>query len=112
MRRGYSAAMPPASAPAITRHLLVRGRVQGVYYRASTVEAATRLGVLGWVRNRRDGSVEAVLAGPAATVAEMIEACRRGPASARVEAVDATPVGDDMLGPRHPGERFSVLSTV
>lgn len=78
MRRGYSAAMPPASAPAITRHLLVRGRVQGVYYRASTVEAATRLGVLGWVRNRRDGSVEALLHGPADAVEALTAWARQG----------------------------------
>ena len=97
---------------AAVSHVTIRGRVQGVGYRAWLAGEAMRRGLAGWVRNRRDGSVEAVLAGPAATVAEMIEDCRRGPASARVEAVDATPVGDDMLGPRHPGERFSVLSTV
>ena len=94
MRRGYSAAMPPASAPAITRHLLVRGRVQGVYYRASTVEAATRLGVLGWVRNRRDGSVEALAAGTPDAVEQLIQACQTGPSMAHVLNVDVRDAPD------------------
>ena len=68
----------------------IHGRVQGVWFRAWTVENATRRGLRGWVRNRYDGSVEALLCGPASTVDEMIEACRRGPRSARVERIDQT----------------------
>jgi acylphosphatase len=66
------------SARAI-RHLVIRGRVQGVGYRAFAEYTALDHGLAGWVRNRRDGAVEAVLAGPAATVAEVVEAYRRGP---------------------------------
>jgi acylphosphatase len=68
----------------------IHGRVQGVWFRAWTVENAVRRGLRGWVRNRGDGSVEALFCGPAAAVDEMIEACRRGPRSARVERIDQT----------------------
>lgn len=71
--------------------VLVTGRVQGVWYRGWTVEKATRLGLDGWVRNRSDGSVEAVFAGPKETVDAMVAACHRGPPSARVERVTAEP---------------------
>ncbi|MFM9842611.1 MAG: acylphosphatase [Dongiaceae bacterium] len=66
----------------------IHGRVQGVWYRAWTVENAVGRGLRGWVRNREDGSVEALFCGPAPAVDEMIEACRRGPRSARVERID------------------------
>lgn len=66
----------------------IRGRVQGVWYRAWTVEAARAHGVTGWVRNRRDGSVEALFMGTAAQVDGLIEACREGPELARVEAIE------------------------
>lgn len=69
----------------------IEGRVQGVWYRGWTVEEATRRGLDGWVRNRRDGAVEAVFAGPKDAVEAMIAACRRGPPSARVDRVDAEP---------------------
>ena len=65
-------------------HLLIRGRVQGVAYRAWTVQEARRRGLAGWVRNLRDGSVEAVLQGPEHEVEMMILACRRGPPMASV----------------------------
>ncbi|MGE0117681.1 MAG: acylphosphatase [Dongiaceae bacterium] len=68
----------------------IRGRVQGVWYRAWTVEEASRRQLRGWVRNRRDGSVEALFHGPGPAVREMIDRCRSGPPHARVEAVEQT----------------------
>jgi acylphosphatase len=65
----------------------ITGRVQGVGYRAWTVDEARRRGLSGWVRNLADGDVEAVFSGSAATVDDMIAACRRGPSSARVDHV-------------------------
>ncbi len=97
---------------ATATHVTIRGRVQGVGYRAWTADVARRKGLAGWVRNRRDGTVEAVFSGPEEVVAEMLATCRRGPSLARVEAVEASPAGDDMLGLRAAGERFSVLSTL
>jgi len=73
-------------------HVLISGRVQGVWFRAWTEREALSRGLGGWVRNRRDGTVEAVLAGPAAAVAEMLEACRKGgPPLAQVDEVVASP---------------------
>jgi acylphosphatase len=71
-------------------HVRVRGRVQGVYYRASTQEAATRLGLCGWVRNCPDGSVELVAEGPTDRLDRLLEWCRRGPPAARVDACEST----------------------
>jgi acylphosphatase len=98
------------SAPTI-RHLIIRGRVQGVGYRAFVEDEAAMRGLEGFVRNRRDGTVEAVIAGSSETVAAMIEACRRGPFSARVDAVDVSEAAPDMLSQRRRGERFSELPT-
>jgi acylphosphatase len=94
------------------RHLTIRGRVQGVGYRYWFEQQARARGLEGWVRNRRDGSVEAVLAGPAEAVAELIAQCRRGPSSARVEAVQDEAANSDALNVRRAGERFSVLGTI
>jgi acylphosphatase len=66
----------------------------------------------GWVRNRRDGSVEALFAGPENVVANMIALCRRGPSSARVDAVTEENASPDALNLRRPGEGFSVLPTL
>ena len=74
-----------------TVRLKISGRVQGVSYRWWTVGAATERGLDGWVRNRRDGTVEALISGPVATVDEMIEACRHGPPAARVTDIEITP---------------------
>jgi acylphosphatase len=69
----------------------ITGRVQGVWYRGWTVEQARALGLAGWVRNRADGSVEALFAGDEAVVSEMIARCRKGPPAARVERIDLAP---------------------
>ncbi len=95
----------------VIRHVTIRGRVQAVGFRAFVEDAAAMQGVEGWVRNRRDGSVEAVFAGPAEAVRAAIDACRRGPPAAEVEAVDEREAGPDMLAQRHPGDHFSVLWT-
>ncbi len=68
--------------------VVVAGRVQGVWYRGWVVETATGLGLGGWVRNCRDGTVEAVFAGPEPAVEDMVASCRQGPAMARVDTVD------------------------
>ena len=94
------------------RRVTIRGRVQGVGYRYWIEQQARARGLEGWVRNRRDGGVEALFAGPADVVSEMIALCRRGPTSARVDALEQAPAGSDALNLRRPGERFSVLPTI
>ena len=71
-------------------HVLVRGAVQGVFFRVETRDRARSLGVGGWVRNTPDGAVEAVFEGDDQRVESMVEWCRRGPAGARVEDVETT----------------------
>jgi acylphosphatase len=78
--------------------VLVRGRVQGVGFRYSMIERARSLGLGGWVRNRADGSLEAVFEGARERVESMVDWCRRGPSGARVESVD-----EDVEAPK--GER-------
>ena len=80
----------------IARHLQITGRVQRVGFRASMVQAAAALRVSGWVRNRSDGSVEALVQGSPAQVEQMIAWARQGPIRARVDGVDVThaEVGD------------------
>ena len=94
------------------RQVAIRGRVQGVGFRYWVEQEAGARRLEGWVRNRRDGSVEALFSGPAEVVSEMIALCRRGPPSARVEAVQEEPASADALNLRRPGERFSVLPTI
>jgi acylphosphatase len=72
----------------ILAHVVFKGRVQGVFFRASTKEAAVREGVRGWVRNLPDGSVEAVFEGPEAKVMKVIELCKTSFPRARVDTVD------------------------
>lgn len=96
----------------VIRGVTVRGRVQGVGFRMWIEREARARRLEGWVRNRRDGSVEAVFAGPAAAVDAMLEACRRGPPSARVNAVDVVEADSQELAGRWPGETFSQLPTV
>jgi acylphosphatase len=83
--------MPPMRSV----HLHIAGRVQGVGYRAWAIETARRLGLRGWVRNRRDGTVEALVIGAEDSVAAMIEACREEPFAARVAKVAASEAADD-----------------
>jgi acylphosphatase len=94
------------------RQVTITGRVQGVGYRAWVEHRAVAHGLEGWVRNRKDGSVEALFAGPAEVVADMVAACRRGPSSARVDAVQDEPANSDALNLRRARERFSVLPTI
>jgi acylphosphatase len=75
----------------VARLLRIHGRVQGVYYRASAQEEALRLGLSGWVRNRSDGSVEALVAGCDADVECFIRWAWQGPAAARVVDVEIQP---------------------
>ena len=78
--------------------MIVTGRVQGVFFRGSTVEAARARGVHGWVRNRRDGGVEAVFEGPAEQVEALVDHCRRGPPGARVDRVEVFTEPPETLG--------------
>ncbi len=94
------------------RQVTIRGRVQGVGYRAWVEHQAMARGLEGWVRNRRDGSVEALFAGPADVVADMVALCRRGPSSARVDALQDEPATSEALNLRLAGEGFSVLPTI
>ena len=69
-------------------HVFIRGRVQGVWYRGSMAQEAEQVGVAGWVKNLRDGRVEAVIEGRGEAVEHMVRWCGQGPPGARVEAVD------------------------
>jgi acylphosphatase len=93
----------------VSRRIVIRGRVHGVGFRAWTEYTALERGLQGWVRNCRDGSVEALFVGPAEAVAAMIEQCRQGPPGARVDAIDQREAGSGELALRRPGELFSVL---
>ncbi|HWD74635.1 MAG TPA: acylphosphatase [Solirubrobacteraceae bacterium] len=76
------------SSDTVRRHLVVHGKVQGVFFRDSTREKAENEGVAGWAVNRDDGAVEVVLEGPRDAVEAVADYCRSGPAHARVESVD------------------------
>jgi acylphosphatase len=98
------------NADDVIRHVVIRGLVQGVGFRVWTEHTALAHGLAGWVRNRSDGAVEAVFAGPPARVAAMLEACAKGPRGARVETLDHWVAGSSALARRRPGEQFSVLA--
>ena len=82
---------------ALQARLTITGRVQGVGYRDWAITTGRSLGLAGWVRNRTDGSVEALVVGDDQAVGAMIDACRRGPMVARVDAVDVEPIDLDVL---------------
>jgi acylphosphatase len=94
--------------PTTTRHLRITGRVQGVGYRWSMAQQAQALGITGWVRNRRDGSVEALATGPSDAVQALIEWAQRGPAMARVERVEV----QEALGAAEVLDGFEQRETV
>ncbi|KAJ8637022.1 hypothetical protein MRB53_011289 [Persea americana] len=92
--------------PLKTVRVMIKGRVQGVFYRNWTVENARELGIKGWVRNRRDGSVEALFSGDPNSIQEMEARCRRGPPAAMVTALDVVPSDEN------PGDGFDRRPTV
>ncbi|GMJ02986.1 hypothetical protein HRI_003967800 [Hibiscus trionum] len=89
-----------------TVRVVIKGMVQGVFYRNWTIENATELGLKGWVRNRRDGSVEALFSGSPDSVQEMEQRCRRGPPASMVTGLQVFPSDDD------PGTGFEKKPTV
>ncbi len=78
----------PGADIAVRRRVVVRGHVQGVFFRDSVRRRAEAAGVAGWVRNNRDGTVEAVFEGEPSAVERLVELCREGPRSARVDRLD------------------------
>ena len=94
-----------SAAAKTTRHLAVRGRVQGVGYRESMRAAARKLGCTGWVRNRADGSVEALVQGAPECVAALLAWAQRGPPAARVATVEEIPIST----PPAEFDEFAVL---
>jgi acylphosphatase len=83
-------------ADLVTKRLRITGRVQGVGYREWTIRTARAAGLTGWVRNRADGSVEAVVQGSAGTVNTFVAACQAGPPIARVTAVETSPDDSEL----------------
>jgi acylphosphatase len=98
--------------PRVIRHVVMSGKVQGCGFRVWTERQALGRGLEGWVRNRRDGTVEAVFAGPAAAVEAMIAACHKGPPLSHVTQVVVRDGEAIQLAARPAGERFSLLTTV
>jgi acylphosphatase len=95
----------------VIRHIVIRGRVQGVGYRAWTETAALERGVQGWVRNCRNGTVEALFSGSPEVVEAMIATCSDGPHGSRVDRIDQREGKRDEFALRRAGELFSVLPT-
>lgn len=92
-------------AEAVTQKILIHGRVQGVGFRAWIQDQAERLELSGWVRNRKDGTVEAEFHGPLEVVKRMIEECHQGPQAAQVERVEPESVEGN------PARGFEVKAT-
>jgi acylphosphatase len=91
----------------MARNLRITGLVQGVGYRAAFASHAQTLNLSGWVRNRRDGSVEALVCGDAVAIDKIIAWARRGPPGARVNEVRV----DEADDPEQPSQSFAILST-
>ena len=107
--RSFSAmASSQDSSSTKTERVVIKGRVQGVFYRNWTVDNARELGLKGWVRNRRDGSVEALFSGTSDAVQEMEQRCRRGPRDAVVTGLEVFPCNEDD----DPGTGFQRKPTV
>jgi len=96
----------------VQRHVVISGRVQGVGYRAWTEDAAAERRLRGWVRNRRNGTVEAVFIGAETVVIAMIDACRQGPRSAQVIDVQVRDATAGDLAQSNGGGGFLFLPTV
>ena len=95
---------PPADG-GVTLRLLIRGRVQGVGFRYAFADEASSRQLLGWVRNRRDGCVEAIVSGPAGEVDAIVAWSRRGPGAAQVTAIETAPARGEFVS-------FQVAPTV
>lgn len=92
-------------------HVRIHGLVQGVMFRQWTVQEATKRGLRGWVRNRADGTVEAVFVGPRPALRDMVAACRRGPPKAQVSKLVEIP-GEYAPGEDETGSDFRQMPTV
>ncbi|NLF54033.1 MAG: acylphosphatase [Thauera phenolivorans] len=91
--------MPDRDPAPVARLLRIRGRVQGVWYRASAVEQAQRLGLRGWVRNRADGSVEILVAGSESGIEDFLDWARIGPPKAQVSRIEIEAADPAEAGP-------------
>lgn len=96
---------------AVIRHVLVRGKVQGIGFRVWTERQALSRGLEGWVRNRSDGTVEAVISGPELSVKLMIAQLRKGPPLSKVDRVDEREAYALELAAKRTAEKFSLLPT-
>ena len=96
----------------MAKHLYIQGIVQGVGYRASFAALANSLGISGWVRNRLDGAVEAVVDGSDEALAQLMQWARRGPPAAQVTQFTVKDADDDKGLPPVPGGRVDILPTV
>jgi acylphosphatase len=93
------------------KRLRIRGTVQKIGFRVWAEREALALGLKGWVRNRRDGSVEVLVGGLPQAVADFVARCRQGPPLAKVESIEVEEAAVLDLGYRRPLEHFSLLAT-
>jgi acylphosphatase len=84
-----------------TVHLLIKGKVQGVFYRASARTAAEKMGVTGWIKNTKAGDVEAKVTGNESQLEEFISWCKKGPPQAAVDTVEVSGAGDEKFDGFH-----------